>query len=120
MRNIYEFKTGYVTRSAGKREWRESYHDRAMGTKPATGNAFRPIVAEGENAIYLEGSEESKLEDIYIRGLHYTMRDESGYPGGVFDTNPSARGVFIINVGSLSVPSLFLLDFKHSKNRTKS
>lgn len=55
---------------------------------------FDHILAEGENAVYLEGSEESVIEGISVRGLKLTMRAKSGYPGGVFDTNPSARGVF--------------------------
>ncbi|TVY08107.1 glycoside hydrolase family 28 protein [Paenibacillus cremeus] len=55
---------------------------------------FDQILAEGENAVYLEGSEDCIIEGIAIRNLKYTMKQRSPYPGGVFDTNPTARGVF--------------------------
>lgn len=55
---------------------------------------FDHILAEGENAVYIEGSEESPVKGIALRNLKLTIREQSGYPGGVFDTNPSARGVF--------------------------
>ncbi|WP_159882138.1 glycoside hydrolase family 28 protein [Paenibacillus puerhi] len=55
---------------------------------------FNHILADSENAIYLEGTEDSMLEGIAIRNLKVTMRDKSGYPGGVFDPNPSARRVY--------------------------
>jgi hypothetical protein len=55
---------------------------------------FDHILAEGENAVYLEGSNESIIEGIAIRNLKLTMKQRSPYPGGVFDTNPTARGVF--------------------------
>lgn len=55
---------------------------------------FDHILAEGENAVYLEGSEESRIEDIAIRNMKLVMKQKSPYPGGVFDTNPTARGVF--------------------------
>ncbi|MDF2922324.1 MAG: glycoside hydrolase family 28 [Paenibacillaceae bacterium] len=55
---------------------------------------FQHIMATGENAVYLEGSEESVIEGITISDLQLDMKWTSGYPGGVFDTNPSERGVF--------------------------
>ncbi|MFH5182479.1 glycoside hydrolase family 28 protein [Paenibacillus sp. TAB 01] len=55
---------------------------------------FDHILAEGENAVYLEGSEDCLIEGIAIRNMKLTMKQRSPYPGGVFDTNPTARGVF--------------------------
>ncbi|MNC15887.1 hypothetical protein D3C75_637280 [compost metagenome] len=56
--------------------------------------SIQNIIAEGENAVYLEGSEDCLLEDIRIRDMRLSLRDKSGYPGGVFDTSPSERKVF--------------------------
>ncbi|MFD0677635.1 MULTISPECIES: glycoside hydrolase family 28 protein [unclassified Paenibacillus] len=69
---------------------------------------FEHILAEAENAVYLEGSEESIIEGISIHGLKLKMRDESGYPGGVFDSNPSYRGVF-----HHPIPAVFCRYGKH-------
>ena len=55
---------------------------------------FEQIVMESEGGIYLEGSEESVIEDIALRGIRLNMRRKSGYPGGLFDTQPSVPGVF--------------------------
>ncbi|WP_284640067.1 glycoside hydrolase family 28 protein [Paenibacillus silviterrae] len=55
---------------------------------------FDHILADAENAVYLEGMEDSVIEDIAIRNLKLTLRDKSGYPGGVFDPNPSPRRVY--------------------------
>lgn len=55
---------------------------------------FDNLLVESEGCVYLEGSEESVIEHISIRGLKQTMRLKSGYPGGWFDTQPSERGVF--------------------------
>jgi hypothetical protein len=55
---------------------------------------FDHISVEAEGGVYLEGSEESIIEGISIRGLKLAMRRKSGFPGGLFDTQPSARGVF--------------------------
>lgn len=55
---------------------------------------FRQIEAESEGCVYLEGSEGAEIEDISIQGLTLRMRQKSFYPGGLFDTQPSARGVF--------------------------
>ncbi|MCZ8514477.1 glycoside hydrolase family 28 protein [Paenibacillus filicis] len=71
---------------------RRSGSDRAPGK--IRNIRFDHITAEAEGGVYLEGSEESVIENISIRGLKLSMRKKSGYPGGVFDTQPSARGVF--------------------------
>lgn len=55
---------------------------------------FDHIMADSENSVYLEGTEDSPVENISIRGLKMVMRDKSGYPGGVFDSNPSQRRVY--------------------------
>lgn len=68
---------------------------------------FDNIMAESEGCVYLEGSEESVIEDIAIRGLRLKMRTVSGYAGGWFDTQPSARGVFPHHI-----PAVFC---KHAK-----
>ncbi|MFC0215640.1 glycoside hydrolase family 28 protein [Paenibacillus chartarius] len=73
---------------------------------------FHNIIAETEGCIYLEDSEESVIEDISIRGLRTKLRRVSGYPGGWFDTQPSARGVFAHHI-----PALFC---KHARKVTLS
>ncbi|WP_284645985.1 glycoside hydrolase family 28 protein [Paenibacillus silviterrae] len=55
---------------------------------------FDQLLIESEGCIYIEGSEESRISGISLRNVKQTMRVKSGYPGGVFDTQPSARGVF--------------------------
>jgi hypothetical protein len=69
---------------------------------------FHDIIVEGEGGIYLEGSEESLIEDISIRALSQKMRILSGYPGGLFDTQPSPRGVFPHHI-----PAIFC---RHARN----
>ncbi|MDB5084983.1 MAG: glycoside hydrolase family 28 [Bacilli bacterium] len=56
--------------------------------------SFEQIMAEAEGGVYLEGSAESVIENIQIRCLRLVMRRKSGYRGGLFDTQPSTRGVF--------------------------
>jgi polygalacturonase len=63
---------------------------------------FDHILSDSEGEIYLEGSEESVIDGISLRGIKHTMRKKSGYPGGVFDTQPSTRGVF-----SHDIPAVF-------------
>jgi hypothetical protein len=55
---------------------------------------FDQIYAESEGGIYLEGSEGSEIEEISLRAVKLQMRRKSGFPGGLFDTQPSVRGVF--------------------------
>lgn len=69
---------------------------------------YEHILTEAEGGVYIEGSEESVVENISIRGLRHTMRRKSGYPGGLFDTQPSARGVFAHHI-----PAVFC---RHAKN----
>ncbi|MCS7459025.1 glycoside hydrolase family 28 protein [Paenibacillus doosanensis] len=69
---------------------------------------FDHISVEAEGGVYLEGSEDSVIENISVRGLKLAMRVKSGYPGGLFDTQPSARGVFPHHV-----PAVFC---RHAKN----
>ncbi|WP_248924245.1 glycoside hydrolase family 28 protein [Paenibacillus hamazuiensis] len=64
---------------------------------------FDQILIEAEGCIYLEGSEESVLEGISLRGVKHHMRVKSGYPGGVFDTQPSPRGVFPHHIPAIFV-----------------
>ncbi|WP_171651874.1 glycoside hydrolase family 28 protein [Paenibacillus foliorum] len=66
------------------------------------------LSVESEGGVYLEGSEDSVIEGISIRGLKLIMRRKSGYPGGLFDTQPSIRGVF-----QHDVPAVFC---RHAKN----
>jgi len=72
--------------------------ERRKGAERAPGKIrnirFDHIQVESEGGVYLEGSEESVIENISIRGLKLAMRRISGYPGGLFDTQPSERGVF--------------------------
>ncbi|WP_051620990.1 glycoside hydrolase family 28 protein [Paenibacillus sp. UNC451MF] len=86
--------------------------ERRNGAQHAPGKIrnirFEHILVESEGGVYLEGSEESVIENISIRGLKHTMRVKSGYPGGLFDTQPSARGVFPHHV-----PAVFC---RHAKN----
>jgi polygalacturonase len=69
---------------------------------------FDQILIESEGCIYLEGSEDSVLEGISLRNVKQTVRVKSGYPGGVFDTQPSPRGVFPHHI-----PAVFL---RHGKD----
>lgn len=55
---------------------------------------FNNILTEAEGGVYIDGSEESIIEGISIKALKHTMRVKSGFPGGLFDTQPSTRGVF--------------------------
>jgi hypothetical protein len=55
---------------------------------------FDHITAEAEGCVYLEGSEGHEIENVTVRGLRLVLRRKSGYPGGLFDTQPSVRGVF--------------------------
>ncbi|MBP1966726.1 glycoside hydrolase family 28 protein [Paenibacillus aceris] len=55
---------------------------------------FDHVLIEAEGCIYLEGSEDSVIEEISLRNVKHTVREKSGYAGGVFDTQPSVRGVF--------------------------
>lgn len=73
---------------------------------------FDQLLIESEGCIYLEGSEESILEGIVLRNVKQTMRVKSGYPGGVFDTQPSVRGVFPHHI-----PAIFV---RHAKDVTLS
>jgi hypothetical protein len=69
---------------------------------------FEHIQIEAEGGIYIEGSPESVVENISIRSIHHTMRVKSGFPGGLFDTQPSIRGVF-----AHAIPAIFL---RYAKN----
>ncbi|MEI7027771.1 glycoside hydrolase family 28 protein [Paenibacillus sp. y28] len=69
---------------------------------------FEQILTESEGCIYMEGSEESAIENITIRGIRHTMRQKSGFPGGLFDTQPSERGVF-----PHEIPAVFC---RHARN----
>ncbi|MDR6880710.1 glycoside hydrolase family 28 protein [Bacillus sp. 3255] len=64
---------------------------------------FDQVLAEAEGCIYIEGSEDSVIEGISLRNVKTTLRKLSGYTGGVFDTQPSARGVF-----PHPIPAIFL------------
>lgn len=55
---------------------------------------FEQLLIESEGCIFIGGTEESVIEDLAFRNVKMTMRVKSGYPGGVFDTQPSPRGVF--------------------------
>lgn len=55
---------------------------------------FDQVLIEAEGCIFVGGSQESVIEGIALRNVKQTMRVKSGYPGGVFDTQPSERGVF--------------------------
>ncbi|TVY11000.1 glycoside hydrolase family 28 protein [Paenibacillus cremeus] len=68
---------------------------------------FDQLLIESEGCIYLEGFEEQKLEGISLSNVKMTMRVKSGYPGGVFDTQPSPRGVFPHHI-----PAIFLRNAK--------
>jgi hypothetical protein len=72
----------------------ERRHETAGAPGKIRNIRFDHIIAEAEGGIYLEGSEDSVIEDISIRGLTLKMRQKSGYPGGLFDTQPSIRNVF--------------------------
>jgi polygalacturonase len=78
---------------------------RIAGSKPPgtiRNIRFQHIVAEAEGGVYMEGSEDSVIEHISVRALTLKMRQKSGYPGGLFDTQPSVRGVF-----PHAVPAIF-------------
>jgi polygalacturonase len=64
---------------------------------------FEQLLIESEGCVFLGGTEESVIEDIAFRNVKMTMRVKSGYPGGVFDTQPSPRGVF-----EHDVPAVYL------------
>lgn len=55
---------------------------------------FDHIMIEAEGGVFIGGSGESVIEGIALRNVKHTLRVKSGYPGGVFDTQPSHRGVF--------------------------
>ncbi len=55
---------------------------------------FDQLLIESEGGMFIGGSPESIIEGITIRNVKQTMRVKSGYPGGVFDTQPSDRGIF--------------------------
>jgi pectate lyase len=67
-------------------------------TAPAPGKIrnirFEQIMIEAEGGVFIGGTEESAIECISLRNVKQTMRVKSGYTGGVFDTQPSPRGVF--------------------------
>jgi hypothetical protein len=65
--------------------------------------SFEHLLIEAENAIYLEGSAESIIAHIKLRDVRQSLHQRSPYPGGVFDTNPSVRGVFMH-----AIPALFI------------
>lgn len=55
---------------------------------------FHNIIADCESGVYISGTRDSVVEDIQIRGLVLSVRQKSSFSGGVFDTQPSERGVF--------------------------
>lgn len=55
---------------------------------------FEQLMIKAEGGMFIGGSGESIIEGISIRNVKQTMRVKSGYPGGVFDTQPSDRGIF--------------------------
>lgn len=64
---------------------------------------FEQLLIESEGCVFIGGSEESVIEGVAFRNVKQTMRVKSGYPGGVFDTQPSKRGVF-----PHEIPAVFL------------
>lgn len=69
---------------------------------------FEQLMIESEGCVFIGGSEESVIENIAFRNVKLSMRVKSGYPGGVFDTQPSPRGVF-----EHEVPAVYL---NHAKD----
>ncbi|WP_438444512.1 glycoside hydrolase family 28 protein [Gorillibacterium sp. sgz5001074] len=69
---------------------------------------FEQLLIESEGCVFLGGSEESVIESVSFRNVKLSMRVKSGYPGGVFDTQPSKRGVF-----AHEVPAVYM---NHAKD----
>ena len=56
--------------------------------------SFDNIYMTCESSVFIAGEEDAPIENVIIRDLHLAMRKQGLHEPGVFDEQPSARGVY--------------------------
>ena len=53
---------------------------------------FSNIICNSENGIYI-GGDETKVKNIHLNNIHLKIERKTGYPCGLYDLRPSAKGI---------------------------